>query len=148
MYDVAATAADQRVNLWPSAVREAGWVRDLILLASADLRRPWDPVVVCADASEDFCLATSAEMPLGRVARLGRVHERWRYHDELELQSEPNPQEIALMANQDELVSQGTDLSLGVEFSSVVASDLTDLIHTELCSGAWERLEGIFILEG
>ncbi len=41
----------RRQPLWPSVRRELSWLRALLPVAVADMRRPWSPSVLCYDSS-------------------------------------------------------------------------------------------------
>lgn len=76
LYTFAAEMKRKRGASWASARREAGWLRELLPLARASMRRA--PGVFASDASEDGYGVMSA--PLGECFVREQCHwrERWR----------------------------------------------------------------------
>lgn len=68
-----------RRRLWPSARAEARWAANLLSVAFADLRRPWDNNVFASDASLSGIGICTAVFSREEVAHLGRHKENWRF---------------------------------------------------------------------
>ena len=66
-------------TLWPACRRELFWVASLLPLLTANLWRPWDPVLSCSDASELGFGIVTQNVGKDVVSQAGRVSERWRF---------------------------------------------------------------------
>jgi hypothetical protein len=71
----------ERVELWPSVVRELKWMAALVPLLERDLSLPWADQLLVYDAAELAGAVCAKPAPPFLIAEAGRVHERWRYRD-------------------------------------------------------------------
>ena len=118
---------------WPSAQKEAGYVRELVALACVDLRLPISTTVLASDASEDGYGTMASVFSATQARSLARWRERWRYREE----EVDNPRELALReftSNADDPSSQAPDW----RFPTTTRADLEGQYWWEMDSGPWK----------
>ena len=80
---------EQRVELWPSVVRELSWCASLLPLAFRDLQAQWSDSVSVFDASSWGCGVMVKAANISDIQEAGRYNERWRFSKEGEHQAKP-----------------------------------------------------------
>ena len=79
LYDFVTYAGHRRCRLWAGAAVEARWLRDLLPLVSADLRKPLSGVLTASDASLSGIAVCSRDVQLEDIHSLIKTKEAWRY---------------------------------------------------------------------
>lgn len=79
LYDFVTYAGHRRCRLWTGAAVEARWLRDLLPLVSADLRKPLSGVLTASDASLSGIAVCSRDVQLEDIQSLIKTKEAWRY---------------------------------------------------------------------
>ena len=85
---------NKRVRLWPSVAEEMRVFRSLMHLAVGDFKAPWDPLVMCTDASLSGYAVLEQQAGAMQSSAIGRWDERWRFRREDG--SRVAPREVAL----------------------------------------------------
>ena len=78
MYDFAGQDFVRKM-LWRSAKRECKIFIGILPLLVGDMRKEWNEVVTCSDASPDGYGICETAMDCDQVQSIGKWHERWRY---------------------------------------------------------------------
>ena len=71
---------DRRQRLWPSVVRELELFRNLMPLATGNMRSGWASDIFTTDACPTGYAVCRSKACCSLVARIGREDERWRYY--------------------------------------------------------------------
>lgn len=79
LYDFIEYAGGRRCRLWSGAAEEARWLRNLLPLVSADLRKPRSEILTASDASLSGIAVCSRRIPLADIDNLVNTRECWRY---------------------------------------------------------------------
>ena len=83
-----------RTRLWPSVAKELSLFRNLMPLATGDIKSPWDTRVMCTDASLSGSAVLETQLSSMEASSIGRWDERWRFRREDGAQVAPR--EVAL----------------------------------------------------
>ena len=79
LYDFSRECYGTRTRLWPSAAKEAKWIKSLLPLCYADLRLVWDTEVTASDASLSGYAVAATSWAEQDVVTVGSQSERCRY---------------------------------------------------------------------
>ena len=71
---------DRRQRLWPSVVRELELFRNLMPLATGNMRSGWASDIFTTDACPTGYAVCRSKACCSLVAQIGREDERWRYY--------------------------------------------------------------------
>ncbi|CAK0853345.1 unnamed protein product [Prorocentrum cordatum] len=69
----------RRVPLWPSVRKELRWCRALLPLVTADMSRPWSPLITSYDASPWGYGVCEASVSASQSGQIGRLSDRSRW---------------------------------------------------------------------
>ncbi|CAK0868103.1 unnamed protein product, partial [Prorocentrum cordatum] len=69
----------RRVPLWPSVRKELRWCRALLPLVTADMSRPWFPLITSYDASPWGYGVCETSVSASQSGQIGRLNDRWRW---------------------------------------------------------------------
>ncbi|CAK0822786.1 unnamed protein product [Prorocentrum cordatum] len=118
----------RRQPLWPSVHREVRWIRALLPLARASMRRPWSSRVFGYDASCWGFGVGSVRWEPGEVAAVGRVRERARFRGLLSVSEAPRSRALE---HQEELEISGASEAniLGLGRARAFAEVLAGLVE-------------------
>ena len=79
VYDFRTSCYRKGQKLWASAAEECRQAAALLLVCSADLRKPWSPVATVSDASLTGTAVAALESEAEIVRRIGQCRENWRF---------------------------------------------------------------------
>lgn len=136
-----------RQPLWASCLKELRWIKALLPMMAASMKKEWSATVVAFDASMYAYAVVEAEWALPDIVATGRLSERARFR--VPLAEVMAPRSMAL----DTAVAKAKEaetlfVGRATGFTEVTGEAISEAHWRTVLCGRWRRHEPIHTLEG